>query len=645
MRNLRVDLRRAEVAASDSRVRAEPSYLRFGLLLLAASPSTVGGCGGDAAESFDSYWDTAGPMADGGVDAGLDAGADADAGRECPVLDPSVDSDQDGLLDVVEDANRDCVVGYGETDPYAEDTDRDGLTDGDEDLDRDGVYEPESGEFDPRTADSDQDGTRDALEPQAVACRALLGDSEGTLHVVGEAGVVYAIGADEVLPTSDGLGAVVVVDAGASVSVVYPRIQIALAPSDAAASIAPAVELLGGSVRTATDVFAAGTGRAVSELTIEVDRPLAVADLVAALGELPVGLLPVPDAASTSVSDRFVVRIEADVGEYGTVDGRLIATIWPQMRGPMESVPRVFALSSVAGSAASRVTPVCGERVVESGGDVGLIVVVDPGLARGPAVDAVIGTLDQVVSRRRESGANTRVWMVAADAVDADAALGEVELRDRDALRTAAAALVDSPFDPAPWSAALTALDAVGRSAPGLALVVIPVVGAEDPSVLGEPIAGVAPACSTDADAASCAGEIAERIRSAGADLVAIAPKPTADPSTCGVIAGGRVPGGFVEGVTSFWTVASAVGGAHVDLCNADAASVSLRLLVDRLPVGRTVSLGDGAIVPTAIVVDPSTLERVQEIHDLGISWPGRVAFSDVAGDGAVGVSYLRWEL
>lgn len=135
------------------------------------------------------------------------------------------DSDDDGLPDGVEDANRNCEVDPGETDPTNPDSDEDGigdgvevmalglcvhsveseqrrdplpncegdddceedetcvfldplnpdmdddsLLDGEEDIDRDGVIEVEQGETEPRLRDTDGDGTRDDGESSPVVC-------------------------------------------------------------------------------------------------------------------------------------------------------------------------------------------------------------------------------------------------------------------------------------------------------------------------------------------------------------------------------------------------------------------------------------------------------------------------------------------
>ena len=83
------------------------------------------------------------------------------------------DSDGDGLIDGIEDADRDGIIDYNETDPTMWDTDRDGLCDGlckvnkgreirGEDKNLNGIVDVN--ETDPRTEDTDGDGILDEQE-------------------------------------------------------------------------------------------------------------------------------------------------------------------------------------------------------------------------------------------------------------------------------------------------------------------------------------------------------------------------------------------------------------------------------------------------------------------------------------------------
>lgn len=76
---------------------------------------------------------------------------------------PGRDSDQDGIFDVLEDTNKNCIKDFGETDSYNSDSDADGLPDGLEDANRNGVFD-EGEETDPRFSDTDGDGISDGVE-------------------------------------------------------------------------------------------------------------------------------------------------------------------------------------------------------------------------------------------------------------------------------------------------------------------------------------------------------------------------------------------------------------------------------------------------------------------------------------------------
>lgn len=81
-----------------------------------------------------------------------------------------VDSDNDGLDDLVEDANRNCVWDEGETDWMNPDTDGDGIWDGEEDANGNGIWDAHLGELNPRVADTDGDGIDDGQEVIRHVC-------------------------------------------------------------------------------------------------------------------------------------------------------------------------------------------------------------------------------------------------------------------------------------------------------------------------------------------------------------------------------------------------------------------------------------------------------------------------------------------
>jgi hypothetical protein len=104
------------------------------------------------------------------------------------------DSDDDGILDVVEDANHNGVVDAGETDPNNADTDSDGIQDGTElgytsgdiELGTDtAFFQPDldlSAKTDPLNPDSDDDQLKDGDEDANQNGRVDQGETDPTLR-------------------------------------------------------------------------------------------------------------------------------------------------------------------------------------------------------------------------------------------------------------------------------------------------------------------------------------------------------------------------------------------------------------------------------------------------------------------------------
>ncbi len=91
--------------------------------------------------------------------------ADQNCEKQCfegEFIPPQRDSDSDGLKDVCEDKNRNCLQDVGESDSYSNDSDEDGLPDGAEDKNQNCILD--SDEPNPAIADSDGDGILDGAE-------------------------------------------------------------------------------------------------------------------------------------------------------------------------------------------------------------------------------------------------------------------------------------------------------------------------------------------------------------------------------------------------------------------------------------------------------------------------------------------------
>ena len=88
------------------------------------------------------------------------------------------DSDDDGLLDSIEDTNRNGQLDPAETDPINADTDEDGILDGVEDVNRNGRVDPT--ESSPLLFDSDGDGLSDADEDRDMNGRRSMDETDPT---------------------------------------------------------------------------------------------------------------------------------------------------------------------------------------------------------------------------------------------------------------------------------------------------------------------------------------------------------------------------------------------------------------------------------------------------------------------------------
>jgi hypothetical protein len=124
-----------------------------------------------------------------------------------------VDSDGDGLQDVLEDRNRNCRVDPGETDPNLADTDGDGLLDGEEDINRNGRFDPGLEAFDATLADTDGDRVPDGEDLRAAVCvHAVAAPLMSRQAVLGDGRRVLLDRAWEVRRSPDGM-ALAVLDA------------------------------------------------------------------------------------------------------------------------------------------------------------------------------------------------------------------------------------------------------------------------------------------------------------------------------------------------------------------------------------------------------------------------------------------------
>ncbi len=98
---------------------------------------------------------------DGIIDGVEDANKNGffEANETSPIL---ADTDGDGILDGVEDANKNGILDKGETSSTNNDSDNDGIEDGIEDMNHNGIWDVR--ETDPNNPDTDGDGIKDGDE-------------------------------------------------------------------------------------------------------------------------------------------------------------------------------------------------------------------------------------------------------------------------------------------------------------------------------------------------------------------------------------------------------------------------------------------------------------------------------------------------
>ena len=360
-----------------------------------------------------------------------------DAPNETCTHDPLADSDLDGLLDVIEDANRNCRVDAGETDPGAADSDGDGLVDGDEDVDRNGEWDGDRGELDPRTADTDQDGVLDGDEPIAGICNSTLVSglddplliSDRVVHV--EEYVAFTEPSDTAAWLSLESGGVDWVSIDAGVELAQPAgpggRRVVFARHDSAAFY----EVTEWDSGSSAEFFATATERQ---------------------------LIPTPPET-----------IELGPGPY-----RVSRHVLPDGRGrvairSLDESPARAGATAVAPTATSVVRARCAELVAEPApNSVDLIFVFATDEETLASAGPVFERLVSAVTEREAAGLQTRIWLVHGDAhvrSSAGAPMGSQGYREAAEVRPALANLEPGDADQRVWMNARAALQslAMGR--------------------------------------------------------------------------------------------------------------------------------------------------------------------------------------
>lgn len=586
----------------------------------------LAGCAGDGASAF--------AVLDGGLEADAFGAGDAesDGAEPCRSYAPGADSDDDGLPDRLEDANLDCIVDPGETDPQRADTDGDGLPDGVEDVDGDGRWDAEQGELDPKAYDTDGDGVSDGDDVLAAVCTSALVDGLGDDQMRDDLGIHGVLGwTERVNGARD--SAWIWHDEGA-----YARTSRGgtLASVVATASDAAAEQgwTLGERIATSDRVW----------LALDTVDPVAVEWVAQVLS----GDAEAPSARGGIQTNRYEVLLSSGVGERGgarsvlgvaaSVKPFAVAALeplsWRSVPPDADARPRAFC---------ERLSPTSDRAEVQR-----IIWAVDTTL-RGTAgaVDDVLDALEARIAAGALAGWRTEIWMVAGDAhVDRapGAALHATPLESADAARTVWTSTPPGTPDQRLLANGLAFIEQLATYAePAPTLVLLD--GAREDAEFrqgvfmgrdGDPYAlPLAPGASRQARVDYYAG----RLRDADARVVARGPGVIGVEPPCSRVGAGSRPLPD-DPVTAIREVAHEVGGVFFDGCRSSGAPFvrlfealpvdELHDRVSREPIPGTLLVGD----PDGVLLDVGPWAWGVEPTSLG--W--------TTGDERLGSGYLYWE-
>jgi hypothetical protein len=350
----------------------------------------------------------------------IDVMSEADLGSSdsapvCEGIDPTLDSDGDGLLDIIEDRNLNCRVDADETDPFNPDTDGDGLLDGEEDVNQNGVADLDRGEFDPRLYDTDGNGIPDSEEPEAPVCRSSLPRSfAGHRVALGTDRVYFVDPSIRISPLVEG-GAILVAspDTGEAALLAQAGV-VQLGPANIVDVLQAGMVSLGGRISTLEEASRALGTRWTA--TYQLEFPVAM-DARAVLE--PLGALLGLDRSmlqneSWATSRRFRLRIIAELDADPTHRGRVSVSVSPSVVA--EDWFGRTNLATISPPGMPFVRTRCERLEAERSDDLDLVIVVDSTAVAAPARDAAAQALFQLIELRARAGLTTRTTIVRADA-------------------------------------------------------------------------------------------------------------------------------------------------------------------------------------------------------------------------------------
>lgn len=357
---------------------------------------------------------------DASVSGSFDAGGTADVlladvqGRDaierCDGVLPGTDTDGDGLDDVVEDANRNCVFDEGETDPLTADTDGDGLDDGVEDVDRNGVWDASRGELDPRRADTNGDGVGDGDEPLASVCTSALLD-EVALHRVASGDSVFFIDpALDATSVFEGRGLVVVDPDVPRAALLATRLGTPMRVEELVAALEVGARVIGADLWWESET--SGAVRRLS-VAIEASYDVPMSTVIGALAEAASVDLDPASVESTASSRRYALRIEAEARPGDRIDGRVAVAL----SGESDPLPwhRAMGVGAIAPDARSTLRARCDTARAETIDVVDVVVAWSPSPVIEFGLSDVITAVGGLLADRSSDERLTRVWLIPGD--------------------------------------------------------------------------------------------------------------------------------------------------------------------------------------------------------------------------------------
>jgi hypothetical protein len=592
---------------------------------------------GEASRSF----------ADTGLDSASDVATPWDIssqggdGTGCSGPTPGQDSDNDGLLDVVEDRNLNCLVDADETDPYSADTDGDGLTDADEDVDRNGRVDLRRGETSPVIADTDGDGLLDGEERLGRVCRAsVIGDTVRSR---------ITLGSGRVVSTSPEWSPIPMLGPEEVALVTGPEDQaaawFALPPREGEMFISQLLNPWQDDDRTLLPLLdASGETSGIWAWEFEVYDSVSPTDWTVALlqdaGFSRVQGVERPEAEPSSEPEespemvRLTVRAEFQPAIVTGADAdRVLLAVVPDA-ALLDDWMLATGVARIAPTVDATLEVVCETLVPAAAPSVNFVVVSDTRSESRAILESVARSLGVIM------GASP-AHIVPADMhlLIGSSGLGGPLPVTFDAIPNVVASWVPQSEDQRLWLnslAALTLLNLPGEGQKTVLLMIsafedtefhIGVTGGRDGDA-GQPI------LPDGMDRTALEGYYAEALRELGVSVVTVSPTAEFDAFGC-------APLGALEYVDaySFQSVAKEAGGIWVNACTASTLGVLARSLAGFAPTRAHYQLGPHVLASSVLgenTLPVGWLPREQTAEGLAVS-------SRAPVDEVQHVAYLRW--